>query len=91
MNKRMGTVVGEQGRYQVVRCDDGEIMNLAFGMDAARGAVVGDRVSLEYHATRSYGLWFATREAPAPVDSYLMTDGERLPDADYNLAEAEED
>lgn len=55
-----GTMVADDKRLnkQIVKADDGEVFYLTYGVDAARGAKVGDRIELNYIATRSLGLWY---------------------------------
>lgn len=66
MNGRVkyGTMVADDARLrkQVVLGEDGETHYLAYGLDAAKGAKVGDRIKLEYRATRSLGLWYGSVE-----------------------------
>jgi len=45
-------------RRQRVQADDGEVLWLTPGWDAAVGARVGDRIRLEYVATPSRALWY---------------------------------
>jgi len=63
---KFGTMVGDDMllRKQVVRGDDGEMHYLAYGLDAAKDAQVGDRIRLEYRATRSRGLWYGSVVKP---------------------------
>jgi hypothetical protein len=58
-HQMVGTVTGYDGRYFVVETPDApshlRVLNLVKGQ--MRGAVVGDRVRLEYQVTARSGLW----------------------------------
>ncbi len=69
MKTKGGTLaeIRSDGAHRV-RLDDGGVEWLT-GFSRASKARVGDRLTLEYRTGRTYGLWFARREADEAVAS----------------------
>lgn len=60
----MGTLVGYQGRNQLVQADDGRLHELTPGYNYVHDAQVGDRIWLEYRADDTLGLWYGRKTTP---------------------------